>query len=63
LGRRDRGRAIAAAKIEDLLPLGDADPLDQGVAAFTHRLRNAREVALFPEGPVGIRDRIHRFTH
>ena len=54
---RQRGRSVAAAEIEDLHALRDAEFLDQLLPAFSHAFRDAGEVALFPKRFV----RIHAF--
>ena len=51
---RHGGRAVAAAEVEDLHALPDADGSHQRRAALAHRLGNLREVAFFPEGLVRI---------
>src|SRR5262249_37373611 len=46
---RQRRGAIAAAEVEHLETARDAESLDQRLAALTHALRDAGEVALLPE--------------
>src|SRR5579862_7494440 len=52
-------RAIAAAEIEHLESLRDVDATDERFTAFTHGVRDAREVAFFPEHLIWIRGSIH----
>jgi hypothetical protein len=55
--RRNRRRAVAAAEVQHLEPLRDADALDERRAALAHGVGDAREVALLPQGLVGIHGR------
>ena len=55
-GRGDRGRAVAAAQVEDVDALCDPDPINERGAAVAHARRDAGEVAFLPERLV----RIHR---
>src|SRR4051794_10258707 len=52
--RRDRGRPVAAAEIQDLEPARDPEPRDERFPAFSHGLRDASEVSLLPERLVRI---------
>jgi hypothetical protein len=53
-------RAIAASEIQDLESLRHADSLDRRVSALAHRVGDAREVSLFPQGLVRVGWCIHR---
>ena len=55
-GFRQCGRSIAAAEIEDLHALRDAEFLDEFLPAFSHAVRNAREVTLLPKRFVRIHE-------
>ena len=46
---RQRGRAVAAAEVENLHPLTDPDVADERLAALPHARCDAGEVALLPE--------------
>src|SRR6266480_256062 len=58
LRRRQGGRAVAAAEVQDVEPRGDPERRHEGLATLPHALRNASEVALLPECLV----RIHLIT-
>src|SRR5207248_283634 len=55
---RYRGGPVAASEVEDAESVGDSQLLDERLAAFSHALGDASEVALFPECLV----RIHRLA-
>src|SRR5208283_3226328 len=56
--RRQRGRPVTEAKVEDPESLPDAEAADQRLSTLAHALGNACEVSLFPERLVRIRRRL-----
>src|SRR5205814_6621257 len=58
--RRRQGRgSIAAAEIQHLESFRDSESLHERLAAFAHRIGDAREIAFFPKCSIRIHTNIH----